>query len=154
MNDVSEFAKTFKETVDRLYKRECPHCGSIWSGRFVSTLVEDGKYLRTVIRYVELNPVRAGIVTQARNYAWSSARANEISAFAGTVPAEVLAMDEGRLMRRVAQIGAGKILGGYEFVTERIAGFGDRFAGSPTARAVAGTAFATHGWKLAKVNAA
>lgn len=57
-------------------------------------------------------------------------------------------------MRRVAQIGAGKILGGCDFVTAWITSFGDRFAGRPTARAVAGTAFATHGWKLAKANAA
>ena len=154
MNDVSAFVKTFKEEVDRLYKRECPHCGSIWSGRFASTLVEDGKYLRTVIRYVELNPVRAGIATQARDYAWSSAKANEMRRNEGPVPAEGLAMREERLMRRVAQVGEGRILGGYAFVVEKMTGLGDRFAGRPVARAVCETTFTTHGWRLAKELAA
>ncbi len=87
MNDVSQFAKTFKELVNIAYKahvkasaeaslpddaaagrdRGTPgYCGSIWSGRFKSTLVEGGGYLATCIRYVELNPVRAGMPTARR----------------------------------------------------------------------------------------
>ena len=50
---------------------------------------QSGRYLATCIRYVVLNPVRAGMVTQAKSYAYSSAnepKPNEINAFAGCVP--------------------------------------------------------------------
>lgn len=98
MHDVSQFAKTFKELVNVSYKAflgssaesDNPGCcGSIWSGRFKSTLVEDGCYLATCVRYIELDPVRAGMVSQARNYAYSSAnesKPNEINGSAGCVP--------------------------------------------------------------------
>ena len=58
-------------------------------------------------------------------------------------------------MRRVAQIGDGKIFGGFEFVTEAAFALGDRFRsrGVP-ARAVGELGFATHGWRLAKQSAA
>lgn len=74
-----------------------------------STLVEGGRYLATCVRYVELNPVRAGMVSQAKDYAYSSAnepKPNEINGFAGCVP-------NAALLRRVAQVGNGKIFGGY-----------------------------------------
>ena len=163
MHDVSQFAKTFKELVNVSYKAflkssdasDVPsYCGSIWSGRFKSTLVEGGRYLATCIRYVELNPVRAGMVTQARSYAYSSAnepKPNEVNAFAGSVPEEAL-------RRRVAQVGNGKIFGGYLFVMTAIFGFGSCFAGHPVPRPVfAGVgrgvspveAYASHGWRKA-----
>ena len=71
MHDVSEFVKTFKEEFDRAFKRGRPYCGSVWSGRFASTLVEGGEYLRRCVKYVLHNPVRAGLVSQAKDYAWS-----------------------------------------------------------------------------------
>ena len=176
MHDVSQFAKTFKELVNISYKAFLrasaervsrigqDYCGSIWSGRFKSTLVEDGHYLATCIRYVELNPVRAGMVLQARNYAYSSAneqKPDEVKGFAGCVPEAVL-------LRRVAQIGNGKIFGGYAFVMRAIFGFGACFAGRPMPRPVfAGAqegvspvegavenaspveAYASHGWRKA-----
>ena len=49
--------------------------GYLWQGRF-SSFVLQGNYLRAVIRYVELNPVRAGIVRKADSYPWSSAAAH------------------------------------------------------------------------------
>ena len=64
--------------------------------------------------------------------------------FAGSVPEE-------RLMRRVAQIGGGKIFGGYEFVTSSAFSLGDRFRSrSIAARVMAGLGYATHGWRLAR----
>ena len=58
-------------------------------------------------------------------------------------------MREEWLMRRVAQIGEGKVFGGYEFVRKIMFGLGDRFAGNPTARPVLGDAYATHGHRIA-----
>ncbi|MCZ8253773.1 MAG: transposase [Hylemonella sp.] len=46
--------------------------GTLWEGRYKSTLVETERYLLACMCYIDLNPVRAGLVGQARDYAWSS----------------------------------------------------------------------------------
>ena len=174
MHDVSEFVKTFKEEFDRAFKRNREYCGSIWSGRFASTIVEDGEYLARCIRYVVHNPVRAGIVSQAADYRWSWCE-NE-SPQPGTGPAVdgqtggdgdstaepetpaggVACRNSGKWwMRRVAQIGAGKVFGSAEFVRRTAFALGSRFrARSVVARSVGAIGFATHGWRLAKKRAA
>ncbi len=50
--------------------------GSIWEGRYKSSLVHEDEYLLACMRYIELNPVRAQMVKHPRNYRWSSYRAN------------------------------------------------------------------------------
>lgn len=50
--------------------------GALWQGRFKSCLVESGAYLLSVIRYIELNPVRAGMVAAAEDFRWSSVHAH------------------------------------------------------------------------------
>jgi putative transposase len=49
--------------------------GYLWQGRFLSFPLDE-RYLYAAVRYVERNPVRAGIVQNAENYLWSSARAH------------------------------------------------------------------------------
>ncbi len=49
--------------------------GHLWQGRFFSSPLDEA-YLLAAVRYVELNPVRAGIVGRAENYRWSSAAAH------------------------------------------------------------------------------
>lgn len=46
--------------------------GTLWQGRFKSCLVDSDRYLLTVIRYIELNPVRAAMVAAPEDYRWSS----------------------------------------------------------------------------------
>ncbi len=50
--------------------------GSIWEGRYKSGLIHDEQYLLICMRYIELNPVRADMVTVPSHYRWSSYRAN------------------------------------------------------------------------------
>lgn len=50
--------------------------GTLWEGRYKASLVSSDEYLLTCYRYIELNPVRAGIVTHPREYKWSSYRTN------------------------------------------------------------------------------
>lgn len=139
MNDVSAFVKTFKETFDVAFKRERPYSGSIWNGRFKSTLVEDGKYLSDCIRYVEHNPIRAGLARRVRDYAWCSCHED---APAGTVPEW--------LGRKVAQIGSGKVFGSEAYVRRMSGELGDRFGvRRVVARAVGEIGYATHGHRLA-----
>jgi putative transposase len=46
--------------------------GALWGSRYKPALVHDERYWLTCMRYVELNPVRAGIVKHAAQYRWSS----------------------------------------------------------------------------------
>jgi putative transposase len=50
------------------YKRS----GTLWEGRYRATVVDSEPYLLTLMRYIELNPVRADMVTHPRDYPWSS----------------------------------------------------------------------------------
>lgn len=56
------------------YKRT----GTLWEGRFKSSLVQNENYLLTCQRYIELNPVRANMVTDPADYLWSSYSCNAL----------------------------------------------------------------------------
>lgn len=58
----------YAQRVNRMRARS----GHLWQGRFFSSPL-DARYLLNAVRYVELNPVRAGIVGAAEDFAWSSA---------------------------------------------------------------------------------
>lgn len=47
--------------------------GTLWEGRFRAAVVDSERYLLACMRYIELNPVRAAIVTKAGDFPWSSA---------------------------------------------------------------------------------
>ncbi|MGI9135138.1 MAG: REP-associated tyrosine transposase, partial [Rhodoferax sp.] len=46
--------------------------GTLWEGRYRSTLIQSERYLLACMVYLDLNPVRAGMVAQAQDFAWSS----------------------------------------------------------------------------------
>jgi len=50
--------------------------GTLWEGRYKASLVGDERYLLSVMRYIEMNPVRAGLVKKPGEYRWSSYRFN------------------------------------------------------------------------------
>jgi putative transposase len=68
------------KNVGQRYTQHCNRTwgrtGTLWEGRFKSSLVETETYLLRCHRYIELNPVRAGMVRCPAEYAWSSFRAN------------------------------------------------------------------------------
>lgn len=55
--------------------------GTRWEGRYKATIVHDDRYLLTCMRYIELNPVRAGIASTPADYRWSSFHANALGDF-------------------------------------------------------------------------
>jgi len=57
---------------NRAYRRS----GTLWEGRFRSCLAQSEDYVLACYRYIELNPVRAGMVRHPRDYRWSSFHAN------------------------------------------------------------------------------
>jgi len=58
----------------RRYHRHYHSSGHLYQGRFKSFPIQEDEHLLTVLRYVELNPVRAGLVERAEQWPWSSAR--------------------------------------------------------------------------------
>jgi putative transposase len=68
------FAEAHRRYTARIHARE-QWTGHLWQGRFSSTAM-DGPHLVAAARYVALNPVRAGLVSHASDWPWSSARAH------------------------------------------------------------------------------
>ena len=69
---MKHLGQRYVQYVNRHYRRS----GTLWEGRFKSCLTQSENYVLTCYRYIELNPVRAGIVQHPRDYPWSSYRAN------------------------------------------------------------------------------
>lgn len=68
--NLSLYVKEVKERFTRWYNQKHQRVGTLWSGRFKSVLVENGEALRTMAAYIDLNPVRAGIVEDPKDYRW------------------------------------------------------------------------------------
>ena len=69
MGDVSCFVKELKQRFSAWYNRRNGRFGTLWSERFRSTVVEESiETLRIVAGYIDLNSVRAGIVTDPKDY--------------------------------------------------------------------------------------
>ena len=58
--------------INQTYQRT----GTLWEGRYKASLIEQERYFLTCSRYIELNPVRARMVSLPEHYPWSSYRAN------------------------------------------------------------------------------
>ena len=67
---LQDLGRQYVRTVNRAHNRS----GTLWEGRFKSNLIDTERYLWTCHRYIELNPVRAGIVSRPGDYTWSSHR--------------------------------------------------------------------------------
>jgi putative transposase len=59
--------------------------GTLWEGRFKASIVDSSEYLLACYRYIELNPVRAGMVDQPGGYVWSSYRYNALEGTDGLI---------------------------------------------------------------------
>jgi putative transposase len=69
MGDVAAFMKEFKQRFSRWYNRQSGRFGTLWAERFKSLLVEDSPgAVRTMAAYIDLNPVRAGLVRDPKDY--------------------------------------------------------------------------------------
>jgi putative transposase len=82
---VSRMMKAVGERYVRAFNKRHKRTGTLWEGRFKSSIVDSEKYLFTLYRYIELNPVRAGIVSHPSAYPWSSHAAN-----AGGAPSDLV----------------------------------------------------------------
>ena len=73
MHNISRFIQGVKQRFSHWYNREMDRVGTLWEARFRSVIVQGaGEPLLTMAAYIELNPVRAGMVADPTNYRWSS----------------------------------------------------------------------------------
>lgn len=75
---IPRLMKLLSQRYVRYVNRRQQRTGTLWAGRYRSCLVDTEEYLLTCHRYIELNPVRAGMVEHAGEYRWSSYRANAL----------------------------------------------------------------------------
>jgi putative transposase len=101
----------YTQYVNRVHRRS----GHLWQNRFYSCALDDA-HLRTVLRYIENNPVRAGMVRRAWEYRWSSA-AEHVGRSAGTGLLDLNAWrvllgkdDWGTLLRQALEAGEVRML--------------------------------------------
>jgi putative transposase len=71
-SSLSEYIKEIKQGFSRFYNRRHNRKGFFWSERFKSVIVDNGETLINCLAYIDLNPVRAGLVDKPENYRWSS----------------------------------------------------------------------------------
>jgi len=71
---LSRIVLALHSAYSQRFNRRHGRVGHLFQGRFKSFLVEKENYLLALIRYIHLNPVRAGMVSHARAYRWSSDR--------------------------------------------------------------------------------
>ena len=72
MQDLGEFMKGLLQRFTQWFNRAHTRTGTLWEDRFKSVIVEDGVAARTISAYIDLNPVRAGMLKDPADYRWSS----------------------------------------------------------------------------------
>ncbi len=73
---ISSTVKTVNSTFAAFINRKYQRTGTLWEGRHWSSLIQTRRYLLACYRYIELNPVRAGLVARPEEYPYSSYYAN------------------------------------------------------------------------------
>ena len=68
--DLSLYVKELKERYSRWYNKKHSRRGTLWMARFKSVLVEPGGAMAMVAAYIDLNPIRAGLVKNPEDYRW------------------------------------------------------------------------------------
>ena len=71
-DSCSNLMKGLAQRYSYYFNQKYARSGPLWEGRFRSSVVESSRYVLACYRYIELNPVRAGMVKHPQAYAWSS----------------------------------------------------------------------------------
>jgi REP-associated tyrosine transposase len=79
-DDISIFMKKVAQRFTRFVNKTHARTGTLWEGRFKSSLIDSERYLLRCYRYVEMNPVRAKLVDHPARYPWSSYLHNAMGA--------------------------------------------------------------------------
>jgi putative transposase len=121
MLDLSEFMKTLKQRFTNWFNRNHERVGTLWESRFKAVLVEGNpETLMKVAAYIDLNAVRAGMVTDPKDYRWCGY-------------AEALGAKKGR-MRELAREAMRRVLGEEGFAVNDQKASGKNSAWRPKAK--------------------
>lgn len=71
-NGVPKIMQAVGRSYVLYFNKRHGRSGTLWEGRYRSTLIQTERYLLACMAYIDLNPVRAGMVAQAADYGWSS----------------------------------------------------------------------------------
>jgi REP element-mobilizing transposase RayT len=71
MHDLGQFMKGLLQRFSQWFNGQHHRTGTLWEQRFKSVIVESGTAARTIAAYIDLNPVRAGMVCDPADYRWS-----------------------------------------------------------------------------------
>jgi len=69
---LSKMMQSVGRSYVQVFNKVHGRTGTLWEGRYRSTLIQTERYFLTCMAYIDLNPVRAHMVTQPEDYAWSS----------------------------------------------------------------------------------
>jgi REP element-mobilizing transposase RayT len=72
LSSLSEFVREIKVGFARFYNKRHNRRGYFWGDRFKSVIVEKGETLINCLAYIDLNPLRAGLVKRPEEYRWNS----------------------------------------------------------------------------------
>ena len=82
---ISQMMQQLGRKYVRYFNKEHGRTGTLWEGRFRSSVIRSDRYLFACYRYIELNPVRANLVQSPRQYRWSSYRVNAMARSDGLI---------------------------------------------------------------------
>src|SRR5437762_9245888 len=88
---MQSIGRIYVQYFNSTYRRT----GTLWEGRYRAAIVDDERYLLTCMRYIELNPVRAQMVTNPARFRWSSFAANALGVTDGLVEPHAIYLDLG-----------------------------------------------------------
>lgn len=77
-NGLGKLMQSLGRSYVQYFNYRYSRTGTLWEGRYKSTLLDSSRYLLTCYRYIEMNPVRAGMVNDPEDYAWSSYHSNAL----------------------------------------------------------------------------
>jgi len=77
-NSISKMQQMVGRYYVQYFNKRYHRSGTLWEGRYKATLIDNEKYFLTCARYIEMNPVRAGMVQYPGDYLWSSYHYNAL----------------------------------------------------------------------------
>ncbi len=72
LSSLPDYMKEIKQTFSRYYNKRHDRRGTLWGERYKSVIVENGETLVNCLAYIDLNPVRAGLVKRPEDYRWNT----------------------------------------------------------------------------------
>lgn len=77
-NGISKAMQSLGRYYVQYFNRQYQRTGTLWEGRYKATVLDSEQYLLICSRYIELNPVRAGMVSKPEDYPWTSYHCNAL----------------------------------------------------------------------------